>query len=79
MIYPVTFTLDSLISPDNTSFFLNIVYQSVGLFEIWIFLMEIIAISIVSELSYKKSLVIISSSWLISLMLTSLLGLKIGN
>jgi hypothetical protein len=76
-LFPINLTLYSLISTKEIHPFLCVLYQRIGIFDFWISIMEIIAIRTISELNYKKSTVIVFSSWIITIMLTYFLGITL--
>lgn len=76
-LFPINLTLHSLVSTKELHPFLSVLYQRVGIFDFWINIMEMIAIKIISELNYKKSAIIVFSSWLITIMLTYFLGITL--
>jgi hypothetical protein len=75
-IYFGNLGLDSLLTTNNIHPFLKILYHRIEIFELWISILEIIAIHAITDLNYRKSTIIILSSWLISIMLSYFLGLK---
>jgi hypothetical protein len=76
-LFPINLTLYSLVSRKELHPFLSVLYQRVGVFDVWISVMEILAIKIISGLNYKKSAIIVFSSWLITIMLTYFLGITL--
>lgn len=76
-LFPINLTLYSLVSTKDLHPFLSVLYQRVGIFDVWISIMEIIAITIIADLNYKKSAIIVFSSWLITIVLTYFIGITL--
>jgi hypothetical protein len=74
---PFNLTLYSLVGSKALHPFLNNLYQRIGLFEVWMNVMEIIAIKTIAEINYKKATIVVLSSWFISIMLTYFLNIRV--
>lgn len=77
-LFPLKTDLLSVISYNNLHPFLKEALQSVEIFRLWITAIEVVAISVISGITYFRSFIIISTFWVIGLIWTYFLGLKMG-
>ncbi|MDH5201824.1 MAG: YIP1 family protein [Nitrospirota bacterium] len=77
-LLPVRTYLLSIFPIEKLHPFLISVFQEVDLFWLWTTAMEIIAVAIISGLSYRKSFTIIISYWIVRSIIIYLLGINMG-
>jgi len=74
MLLPANLSLYSLFQDfDTIHSGVSMFFQRVEIFEIWIIILEIVAIGVITNLSFRKTAVIAISSWLISIIGTYIL------
>ena len=76
-IFPINLTLYSLVGTKDLHPLLSVLYQRIGVFDIWISIMEMIALKIIADMNYKIAAIIVLSSWAITIMLTYFLGITL--
>jgi len=77
-LFPFKTDLQRVIAVDTLHPFLNEVLRSIEPFRLWMAAMEIIALSIIAELSYLKSFIVVFSYWVVGIILIYSFGVKLS-
>ncbi|MEK6646910.1 MAG: YIP1 family protein [Candidatus Firestonebacteria bacterium] len=77
-LLPIKTDLSNIISINSAHPFLKEAIQSIEIFRLWIAAMEVVAISIISEITYFRSFIIVFSLWIIGLIWIYFFDLKMA-